>query len=98
MTYNKYIMNDEAKKQIKNQLWSHHYRVQDVSKIPGTEYDLLVNDAYRVRVCGKQVKTAGCDVVALVSDGVKLYAKASSYARIGKDALTKKPSEVFGDV
>lgn len=84
---------------IKKALWSHGYKVKEVSGL-GAGYDLLVEGRYKVRVFGTSedkptIVAKNCDVVAIVKGAQKKYS-----LRSGKVGRFKKwetnPHKVFG--
>ena len=80
-------MNKETiKQQIKRQLWDARYAVTDMERIiEGTEYDLIVNKKYRVKILlSRQSSKAEIDrhvselaVLARIQEGKKEYAGGS---------------------
>lgn len=101
-------MNNEAKNQIKTQLWRLGHRITDVSGLTG--YDLLVDNKWKLRVVDKikiknaehiaSVITSGCDVVAVVTSGPvpnKLYSFGESVDDSGLKRFNnwQKPFRIF---
>jgi len=92
------------KKLIQRQLWQLGRKVQDVSNLPGVNYDLLVDEIVRVSILGvDRMYKGGCDVIAGFIEGKKRYAinreKSEKELFANKRFLEKlewkTPTEIF---
>ena len=84
----------EAIQVAKEKLWSYGYRVADFSDTGITEFDLIINKKFRVKVGRRKLEKipSTCDVYIFVGHVAFFYEKEVN----GKLIIKSSPYEVFG--
>ena len=84
---------------IKAHLWTFGHSVKDVSEIPGTTYNLLINGKIRMTVIPEDpqgvgpVNKEGCDLLAFVYGNLKNPKKR--YAKNGGEEFFPTPRKLI---